>query len=372
MINHRGPAFRNLIQECKAGLQWAFQTRNEVLIFPSSGTGGLEAAVQNLVNPGERTLFVSVGAFGDRFASAGEAYGADVIKLDYPWGHGAMAQDVAQILDDNPEIQVVFVTHNETSTGVCNDIAAIAAEVKQRGRLIAVDAVSSLSSIDLPVDTLQLDVVVSGSQKGWMLPPGCSFVSVSEPAFERQGVSRAPRFYFDIAKERDYEARGETFTTPAVSIMFGLRESLLMMREEGLQRIFQRHRDIARGIRAAVQALELELFADPRFYSDTVTAVKAPRDDAELNKQLIATLRDELELELAGGQAHLKGHVFRIGHLGDINRQDGREMVERLEQALIRVGYIDGPVGAARAYEEAVGAELAAVTPASQGHAPIP
>jgi aspartate aminotransferase-like enzyme len=364
MINHRGPAFAELIGEIKDGLQWAFQTNHQVLLFPCSGSGGLEAAVQNLTSPGEKALFVSVGSFGDRFAKTATAFGADVVKLDYEWGQGVDAADVAAALDANPEIEVVFITHNETSTGVANLLAPVAAEVKRRGKLIAVDGVSSVSSINLPVDELGLDVVISGSQKGWMLPPGAVFISVSEAALEFGARARCPRFYYDFQKELSYEVKGQTFTTPPVSLLFGLRESLKMMREEGLEQIFQRHSDIARGVRAAAVALELELFADPRFYSSTVTAIKAPGGDDVLNKRLVSTLRDNHQLEVAGGQDRLAGKIFRIGHLGDISRDDAREIVGRLERGLIEIGYIDGPVGAVDALNAAM-AEPAAVGPAA-------
>ncbi|MHB8509838.1 MAG: pyridoxal-phosphate-dependent aminotransferase family protein, partial [Candidatus Dormibacteria bacterium] len=231
----------------------------------------------------------------------------------------------------------------------------IASEVKSRGKLIAVDGVSSVSSIDLPTDRFGLDVVVSGSQKGWMLPPGCVFLAVSPAALEFATQAKTPRHYFDINKELEFERKGQTYTTPAVSILFGLREALAMMREEGLPEIFARHTAIADGVRAAVRALELELFAAPGFYSNTVTAVRAPRGDAELNKALVATARDKFQLELAGGQGKLAGQVFRIGHLGDISREDARQVVDRLEQALIEIGYIDARVGAVDALEHVLG-----------------
>jgi aspartate aminotransferase-like enzyme len=229
--------------------------------------------------------------------------------------------------------------------------------------LIVVDGVSSVSSIDLPTDELGLDVVVSGSQKGWMLPPGCAFLSASPAALDFMATTRTPRFYFDIRKELDYELKGQTFTTPAVAILFGLRESLKILREEGLQGVFARHARIARGVRAAVTALELELFADPMFLSNTVTAVRAPRGDEELNKKLLGTLRQKYELELAGGQATLSGKIFRIGHLGDISEDDAFQIIDRLEQGLIEVGYIDGKVGATDALTAAMRDQPAA-TPA--------
>jgi aspartate aminotransferase-like enzyme len=363
MINHRGPAFAALIQECREGLQWAFQTRNEIIMFPCSGTGGLEAAVVNMTSPGEKAVFVSIGSFGERFVKLGQAYGVDVVKVDYEWGRGAQPEDVARALDENPEARVLFIQHNETSTGVCNDLAPIVAQARERGRLVVVDGVSSVSSINLPVDELGLDLVLSGSQKGWMLPPGLSFVSLSPAALEFARTTRCPRFYFDFQKELDFELKGQTFTTPAVSIIQGLRESLTMIREEGLQEVFARHARVAGGVRRAVQALELDLFADPRYFSNTVTAIKAPRGDEALNKQLVNILRDKYQLELAGGQGKLAGQIFRIGHLGDISEDDGRQIISRLEQALVEIGYIDVPVGAADVYEDALGHPAAVAPP---------
>ncbi|HEV1998782.1 MAG TPA: alanine--glyoxylate aminotransferase family protein, partial [Candidatus Dormibacteraeota bacterium] len=364
MINHRGPAFAALITECREGLQWAFQTKNEIVMFPSSGTGGLEAAVANLTSPGEKAVFVSIGSFGDRFIKIAEAYGVDVVKVEYEWGKGAQPEDVARVLDENANARVLFIQHNETSTGVCNDLVPIAAVARERGRLVVVDGVSSVSSINLPMDELGIDVVLSGSQKGWMLPPGLSFVAASPAALEYSRTTRCPRFYFDINKELEFELKGQTFTTPPVSIIFGLRESLRMLREEGLKEVFARHSRVAGGVRRSIQALELDLFADPRYYSNTVTAVKAPRGDEALNKQLVSTLRDKYQLELAGGQGKLAGQIFRIGHLGDISDDDGRQIISRLEQALVEIGYIDAPVGAVDAYEESLGHSAAVAPPA--------
>ena len=363
MINHRGPAFAALIKECREGLQWAFQTTNEIVMFPSSGTGGLEAAVVNMTSPGEKAVFVSIGSFGDRFVKIGQAYGVDVVRVDYEWGQGAQADDVARALDENPEARVLFIQHNETSTGVCNDLGPIVAAAKERGRLVVVDGVSSVSSINLPVDELGLDVVLSGSQKGWMLPPGLSFVSLSPAALDFAKTTRCPRFYFDFHKELEFELKGQTFTTPPVSLIQGLRESLKMLHEEGLQEVFARHARVAGGVRRSVQALELDLFADPRYYSNTVTAIRAPRGDEALNKQLVSTLRDKYQLELAGGQGKLAGQIFRIGHLGDISEDDGRQIISRLEQALVEIGYIDAPVGAVDVYEDALGHAPAVAPP---------
>src|SRR5713101_1190849 len=285
MINHRGPQFKALLPELEAGLKWVFQTQNDMLIFPASGTGGLESAVANLVSPGERVLAVTIGAFGDRFADLAEAFGADVARLTMPWGEAADPEDLAALL----------ITHNETSTGVTNPLRSLAEVVKRHNRLLVVDGVSSIGSIDLPIDRWGVDVAITASQKGWMLPPGVTMLSVSKAAWQRQASARAPRFYFDWDRARKMQAKGVTFTTPAMSILFGLRESLTMMREEGLSTIFQRHLRIAAGFRAAGRALGLRLLAaDPETASPTVTALYFPAAlSGEKSETVFKTWRDQ-------------------------------------------------------------------------------
>src|ERR1700737_3211155 len=263
MINHRGPEFKALLPELEAGLKWAFQTENDMLIFPASGTGGLESAVANLVSPGERVLAVTIGAFGDRFADLAEAFGAQVIRYAPPWGEAADPQDLDDLLGKEPDVATVLITHNETSTGVTNRLQALAEVVKRRQRLLVVDGVSSIGSIELPVDRWGVDVAITASQKGWMLPPGVTMLSVSKAAWQRQRGAKAPRFYFDWDRARKMQAKGMTFTTPAVSILFGLREAISMMREEGLPAIFRRHLKVAAAFRTAAAALGLRLLADP-------------------------------------------------------------------------------------------------------------
>src|ERR1700737_4967246 len=259
MINPRGPEFKALLPELEAGLKWAFQTENDMLIFPASGTGGLESAVANIVSPGERVLAVTIGAFGDRFADLAEAFGADVARLTLPWGEAADPEDLDDLLGREPEVATVLITHNETSTGVTNSLQALAEVVKRHKRLLVVDGVSSIGSIALPVDRWGVDVAITASQKGWMLPPGVPMLSVSKAAWQRQASARAPRFYFDWDRAKKMQSKGMTFTTPAMSILFGLRESLTMMREEGLPSIFQRHLRIAAAFRAAGRTVGLAL-----------------------------------------------------------------------------------------------------------------
>ena len=340
MINHRGPEFKALLPELENGLKWAFQTKNDMLIFPASGTGGLESAVANLVSPGERIIVVTIGAFGDRFADLGEAFGAQVIRYALPWGEAADPQDLDELLGREPDVASVLITHNETSTGVTNRLQALAEVVKRRQRLLIVDGVSSIGSIELPVDDWDVDVAITASQKGWMLPPGVTMLSISKAAWQRQASARAPRFYFDWARAQKLQAKGMTFTTPAMSILFGLRESLTMMREEGLSKIFQRHLRIAAGFRAAGRALGLRLLAaDPITASPTVTALYFPDAlSGEKSETVLKTWRD-LGLVVGEGQGKLAGKIFRIGHLGAVYDEDVAATVERLERGLETNGH---------------------------------
>jgi aspartate aminotransferase-like enzyme len=353
MINHRGPEFRALLPELESGLKWAFQTEHDMLIYPASGTGGLESAVANLVSPGERVLAVTIGAFGDRFADLAAAFGADVARYTLPWGEAADPEDLDDLLSHEPDISTVLITHNETSTGVTNPLESLAAVVKRHQRLLVVDGVSSVGSIDLPVDRWGVDVAITASQKGWMLPPGVTMLSVSPQAWARQRQAKGPRFYFDWERAKAMQAKGMTFTTPAVSILFGLREALAMMREEGLQAIFDRHRRIASAFRAAAAALGLRLLADADVASYTVTAVYLPEPLQAKSEAVFSDWR-QLGLVLGEGQGKLSGKIFRIGHLGSVFEPDVSATVEALEQGLEKNGWTVKPGAALAAARRAL------------------
>jgi aspartate aminotransferase-like enzyme len=339
MINHRGPEFRALLPELETGLRWAFQTENDMLIFPASGTGGLESAVANVVSPGDRVLAVTIGAFGDRFADLAEAFGAKVARLTLPWGEAADPEDLDALLSREPDIATVLITHNETSTGVTNPLETLAAVVKRHNRLLVVDGVSSIGSIALPVDAWGVDVAITASQKGWMLTPGVTMLSVSQAAWQRQASARSPRFYFDWERAKKMQSKGMTFTTPAVGILFGLREALIMMREEGLPAIFQRHLRVAAAFRAAANALGLRLLAAPEIASPTVTAVYFPEAlTGDKSEAVLKTWRD-LGLVVGEGQGKLAGKIFRIGHLGAVYEPDVVTTVEILERGLETHGH---------------------------------
>ncbi len=338
MINHRGPEFAALLRDIEEGLRWALRTSNDVLIYPCSGTGGLEAAVVNLLSPGERALFCTMGSFGDRWADIGVGYGADVLRLRVPDGEPIDPEDVDRILAENSNINTVFVTHNETSTGVTNDIRALAAVIKGRGKLLAVDSVSGAGCLPLETDGWQIDVLVTGSQKGWMAPPGVAMVAVSAAALARAETATTPRWYLDFARERKYQQRSQTYTTPAVSVLYAIQEGLAIMREEGMESVWARHTTVAEMIRAGVNALGLKFLAAEGHRSDTVTAILNPVDGADALKQLLTTLRTRHGLVLAGGQGDLSGRIFRIGHLGMVDESDVYSILATLEQGLHETG----------------------------------
>ncbi len=331
MVDHRGKEFQELIKTVTAKLQTIFQTKNEVLILTGSGTGGLEAAIVNVLSPGDKILSASNGVFGDRFAEIAQTFGANVIRLKFEMGKPADPDAIRQALKADPAIKAVLVTHNETSTGVTSDLAAISAAVKEFDKLLMVDAISSLSSIDLQVDNWNLDVAVTGSQKGWMVPPGLTFVSISEKAWKAHAEAKMPRYYWDFSKAKKFLADGQTPWTPAVSILYGLGVSLDMILAEGLPNVFARHAKIARMARDGMKAMGFELLPDEKYASNTVTAVKAAgKVDVPKLRQI---LRDEHKVVIAGGQGDLKGKIFRIGHLGMITEKDMKEILEALSKA---------------------------------------
>ncbi|HEY8756772.1 MAG TPA: alanine--glyoxylate aminotransferase family protein [Candidatus Dormibacteraeota bacterium] len=338
MINHRGPEFAALLRDVEEGLRWALRTTNDVLIYPCSGTGGLEAAVVNLLSPGEQALFCTMGSFGDRWADIGAAYGADVLRLSVPAGEPIDPEDVERILAEHSGVTTVFVTHNETSTGVYNDIPAIAAIVKGRGKLLAVDSVSGAGCIPLETDGWGIDVLITGSQKGWMAPPGVAMVAVSEAALARAEATTTPRWYLDFAREAKYQKRSQTYTTPSVSVLFAIQEGLAIMREEGMESVWARHARVGEMIRAGVDALGLKLLAADGHRSNTVTAVRNPVDGPDSLKELLTVLRTRHGLVLAGGQGDLSGRIFRIGHLGMVDEGDVYSILATLEQGLHETG----------------------------------
>jgi aspartate aminotransferase-like enzyme len=337
MINHRGPEYHKMLQEVTDELKQVFQTRGDLYILTGSGTGGLEAAAVNMLSPGDKVLSVSIGVFGDRWANIAGTFGADVVHLKYDWGKAADPDDIRKALKDNPSVKAVLVTHNETSTGVTNDLGAISRVVKEAGKLLLVDAISSMSSINLPVDEWKCDVVITGSQKGWMVPPGLAMVSLSQEAWKAFEVAKMPRFYWDFGKAKSYLEKGENPWTPAVSVVFALSVALKMMLKEGIKNIFAKQERIGDMTRKGVKALGLDIFADEAHASNTVTAVAAtPGLDV---KKLRQVMQADHGIVLASGQQHLDGKIFRIGHMGLVSEADIKEVLEALKQALPKAGF---------------------------------
>jgi len=332
MINHRGKEFAKIINSTTEKLKQLFQTKGDVFLLTASGTGGLEAAIVNTLSPGDKVLSVSIGAFGERFANIAEQYGAKVNRLDFEWGKAVNPDMIDKALTADNDIKAVLVTHNETSTGVTNDLGEISAVVKKFDKLLLVDAISSLGCINLPVDDWHCDIVITGSQKGWMVPPGLTMISVNENAWQAYSQAKMPRFYWDFGKAKDYLKIGQTPWTPAVSIFYALDVTLDLMLNEGLDNIFARHARVARMTREGAKSLGLSLFAEEAYASNTVTAISAP-DNIDVSK-LIQILRDEYDIVIAGGQRHLAGKIFRIGHLGYVYDDDIKLILEALSKAL--------------------------------------
>ena len=339
MINHRGPEFAAIITRVTAQLQHFFQTTQPVLGFPSSGSGAMEAAIVNSFSPGDAVLAVTCGAFGNRLARIAETFGLRVTRHEVEWGRGADAETVAEAVAAIPNLRGVLLTHNETSTGVTNDIQALARAIRAQASdtLILVDAVSSLGCVDLRMDEWDLDVVFTGSQKGWMVPPGLAMVGVSERAWTATERATLPRYYWDFRMARKSLDKGQTPYTPPVSIYFGLDVSLPMMRAEGRAAIFARHAAAGALVRGRAQAMGLELFADPAAASNTVTAIRVPAGvDA---RALTKALREDEGVVIAGGQEHLDGKIIRIGHLGYFTADDLTACMDALERRLTALGH---------------------------------
>jgi aspartate aminotransferase-like enzyme len=336
IVHHRMPAFTTIFNEAAAGLKWLFQTNEPVLMLAGSGTLAMEAAIVNTMSRGEKALCVVGGKFGERWRNICKAYGIEAVCIDVEWGKAVDPQAVKKALDADDKITAVFSQANESSTGVRHPVEEIAKITHGRERVInVVDAVSAMGAFDLPMDKAGFDVVVTGSQKALMLPPGQAYIALSQKAWARAERADLPRFYADLKRERKAQAGGETAYTPAVTLTVGLVESLRMLKEEGLPAIFARHDLLARATRAAVQAMGCKLFA-PTAPSPTVTSVYGPEglDTGKLVKQL----RDKYGVSITGGQDAVKGKIFRVAHLGYFGSFDILTSVTATEMALRDLG----------------------------------
>lgn len=339
MINHRGPEFAAIIKRVTENLQHFFQTTQPVLGIPAAGSGAQEASIVNCFSPGDAVLAVTIGVFGNRLAKIADIFGVQVTRLEVPWGQAADPATVAARLAELPEARAVLLTHNETSTGVTNDLQALAKAIRAQRPdvLIVVDAVSSLSCIDLRMDEWDLDVVFTGSQKGWMVPPGLAMIAASERGWGAIEKATLPRFYWDMRSTRKSLEKGQTPFTPPVNIYFGLDVALEMMRAEGREAIFARHQRVGDLTRSRARALGLDLFAEPSHASNTVTSISIPEGiDA---KAFSKGLREQEGVVIAGGQERLEGQIFRIGHLGYVHEPEIAACMDAVQRQLVAQGY---------------------------------
>jgi aspartate aminotransferase-like enzyme len=350
VLHHRAPDFREVYERVLHRLQDVHRTRSDVLLFTCSGTGGFESAIVNLCSPGDRVLSVSAGYFGERWTAMARAYGCEVEELRYAWGETPTADDLARRLDELEPVSLVFLVHSETSTGVVADVRTLAATAKDAGALVVVDAVSSLGAVPLETDDWGLDVVVAGSQKALMTPPGLATVSVSPAAWERSARATSPRFYLDWERTRRAQKRLDSPFTPAVSLVVAFDVALGLLLEGGLEVAFERHVRLGRACRAGIKAMGLELFSPDEDRSSVVTAARMP--DGMDAGELTQALRDSHGVTIAGGQGELKGSIFRIGHIGWYDEFDIATALSAVELVLGELGApIDRGLAATRALE---------------------
>ncbi|MBE9527641.1 MAG: alanine--glyoxylate aminotransferase family protein [Proteobacteria bacterium] len=353
IIHHRTPQFSAIFKEAASLLKYLFQTKMEVLILAASGTGAMEGSITNTLSPGDEVIAINGGKFGERWGKISEAYGLKVHWIKVEWGHAVDIAEVEKLLNDNPKTRAVLVQASETSTTATHPVKEIAALTKDRDCLTIVDGITAVGVFDVPMDDWGIDILLSGSQKAMMLPPGLAFAALSEKAWKFNETSTCPRFYFDFAKERKNLANDTSAYTPATTLITGLLESMKMLKEEGLENVFARHNRLARATRAACVALGLELLA-PRNPSDAATGAFLP--EGIDGGKFVKYIRDGVGVTLAGGQDHLKGKIIRIAHLGYVDTFDTIIAISAIEMALKKFGH-NVTLGAGVAAAEAILAE---------------
>lgn len=337
MIHHRTPQFSAIFAEAKEDLKYVFQTKQDVLILAASGTGAMEGSITNLFSPGDEVLVVNGGKFGERWGKISEAYGLKAHWLNVEWGKAVDPKEIKKALDANPKIKGILMQASETSTTVAHPVKEVAALVKDRQDcLLIVDGITSVGVFPTPMDEWGIDVLVSGSQKAFMLPPGLAFAALSEKAWKFMETAKCQRFYFDFKKERKNLKDNTTAYTPAASLVIGLRDALKMLKEEGLENVFARHNRLARATRAAVKAMGLKLLA-PDSPSDATTGAYVP--EGVDGGKFVKYLRDDMGITMAGGQDHLKGKIIRIAHLGYVDTFDIIVAISSIEMALRKFGH---------------------------------
>ena len=339
-IGHRSSEFSAILEETYADLKWLFQTQNDVFIYTSSGTGAMEAALSNLINEGDKVLSLVIGNFGNRWAKIAASCGADVEKIEVPAGQAINPEVLKERLaaDVNKEIKIVTLTHNETSTGVANPLKELAAIIKAHGAVSVVDGVTSVGAIECKMDEWGIDVLISGSQKGFMIPPGLAFLAASEKAFKLHEQCKHPSFYFDWSAYKKSVKANSTPYTPAVNLIVALNEALKMMKKDGLENILARHAKHAKALRAAIKKIGLKLMVeDDAIASNAITSVYPPEGISV--PDIRSTLKKDFDIVVANGQNDLKDKIFRMGTLGFVCDRDVLAAVASLEACLYKRGY---------------------------------
>ncbi|MCF8041597.1 MAG: alanine--glyoxylate aminotransferase family protein [Desulfarculaceae bacterium] len=336
LIHHRSSDFLEIFGRVREGLKKIFKTKNDVLVFCCSGTGAMESSVANLLSPGDKAIAVRGGKFGERWTEILEAYGCQAVNLDVEWGYAVKPEDVAALLKADPSIKAVYVQALETSTGVAHPIKELAQVTKGTGAVLVVDAVSALGVYDIPTDEWELDVVISGSQKALMLPPGLAFAAIGPKALEMMKTSKCPKFYFSWAKELKNQGINKgTFTSP-VTLFMGLLDIFEVIDEMGLDNIYRETEIKSKAFKAAVAAWGLELYSKENA-STGLSAVEAPAGiDAQ---DVVGWLKNKYAIFIAGGQAQAKGKIFRVAHMGYISEFDTLQAISAIEMALAGLGY---------------------------------
>lgn len=337
ILHHRTPQFQDILKRVHEGLQYVFQTKNEVYMMPASGTGAMEAAVANVLSPGDKAIVVDGGKFGERWGDLCRAYGAEPLTLKVEWGKAVDPLEIKRLLADNPDVKAVLTTLNETSTGVVMDIQSIGKIVRDSAAVLVVDAVSGLGVVDCQMDNWAVDVVCSASHKGFMLPPGLAFVAVSSKAMAVIDQSSNRRMYFDLRKYRKAWQKTDTPYTPAIGITVAMEESLEYFKSRGLENLFAHYERLAKGTRAAAKALGLGLLAEESCLSSALTAITLP--DGLDGGKIVKVMRDTFGVTIAGGQDHLKGKIIRIAHMGCVDEYDLLTGIACLEKALKAAGH---------------------------------
>jgi NAD-reducing hydrogenase large subunit len=358
-IGHRSKEFQELVESTTRNLQWLHQTKNDVLTITGSGTAAMEAGIINTLSKGDKVICGENGKFGERWVKVATEYGLDVIKITSEWGNPLNPEEFKKVLreDIQKEIKAVILTHSETSTGVINDLKTISSYIQEHEKALSIiDCVTSLGACNVPIDEWKLDIVASGSQKGYMIPPGLSFVAVSQKAWNAAEKSNLPKFYLNLKSYKKSLLNNSNPFTPAVNLVFALDEALKMMKEEGLDNIFLRHNKHKLAISNAVKALNLKLFADEKYLSPSITAIETGELDAEVFRKII---KNKYDILLAGGQDHLKGKIFRVGHLGYVNDRDIITVISAISNTLLDLGKITA---------EEVGAALVTVSKYLESH----